>query len=84
MSKAVIKQLDKTIKAHDTVLTDMKELKKRNEELKQLRRQLADGKEGTNVVIRRSSNADMTEPEGQIHHPVNERSKLGWLQLRLG
>ena len=51
MRKLVISQLNKTIVAHDSVITEMAVLQERNEELKQLRDTLTEGHEDQTQIM---------------------------------
>ena len=51
MRKTVILQLNKTIHAHDSVLTEMAVLQERNEELRQLRDSLTEGHEDQTQIM---------------------------------
>ena len=51
MRKIVISQLNKTINAHDSVITEMAVLQERNEELKQLRDTLTEGHEDQTQIM---------------------------------
>lgn len=76
MTQSVISKLNQTIEAHDSVLHEMSELKKRNEELRTLRDELIEGQsDQTRKVIGRELPSYPIVREPPCHMASHEISR---------